>query len=60
MNKPYKIKDKKTGKYRLAKNGMDSINTSLGSINGRALIYSANDVEIMKANEDQVDKTRKD
>ena len=55
----YKIRDKKTGKYRLASNGTDSINTSLGLVNGRPLNFSAVDIEALKGVEETLDEESK-
>lgn len=52
----YKIWDKKTKKYRLVTNGVDSLNVPLGYIKGTPIQFSCVDVETMKARESETFK----
>jgi len=60
MSYEYKIRDKKTGKYKLNKNGRDSVNISLGYANGRPIGFSVNDIEGMKYSEDEDERRSKE
>jgi len=49
----YKIRDKKTEKYKLVSIGTNSHSNTLGYINGSAMSYNSEDIENIKADEEK-------
>ena len=45
----FKVRDPKTGEYKLMRTGLDGVNVPLGYINNKPLSLSINDVELLKA-----------